>query len=155
MPCQILEGTLYCEEDLTDDASSNVQCISKEDYAWGFSESILFMSVILHAIWCLGMYSMYRLAMGRSSSFGSRSKQEGRRRRKLGVYRASCHLAYAVEEQFGKAQARVAYDWELDKDLSRSRMRVTYRIISESDSSEGAGAMRITGLPSEMQSPGD
>lgn len=62
MACQVYDDTVYCEEDFISDTSSRIQCIGKETYAWGFSESFLTMSVSMHSAWYLSLLVMHHVA---------------------------------------------------------------------------------------------
>lgn len=90
MPCQVYNG-------------SHIQCIGKDTYAWRFSESFLTISVLLHTVWCLGLLTMYYLAVrGCRSVISQQQKSYGMR---LDAIRGSCGFAYAVEEKLGREQA--------------------------------------------------
>lgn len=130
MPCQVYNGAVYCEENFISHTSSHIQCMGKDTYAWGFSESFLTISVLLHIVWCLSLLTMYYLtARGCLSVISQQQKSYGMR---LGVIRGSCDLAYAVEEKLGREQAQTSDDCKLDQELLVLRTRLRYRAGWES-----------------------
>lgn len=138
MPCQVYTGAVYCEEDFIGDTSSHIQCIGKDTYAWGFSESFLTISVSLQMVWCLSLLAMYHLAVRGSRSVISQQQKSYDTR--LGAIRGSCDLAYAVEEKLGREQAKTSGDCELDRKLLVLHTRLRYRAGWES----GGKVARVT-----------
>lgn len=131
MPCQVYDDTVYCEEDFINDTSSRIQCIGKETYVWGFSESFLTMSVSMHSAWYLSLLVMHHLA---TRGFQTPSSQQPKRSgTRSGAIRGSCDLVYVAEEKLGRERAQMSDDWELVQDLSASPTRLRYRDGWESE----------------------
>jgi hypothetical protein len=118
-PLKIDESVIVYNDEIYHNfsVSDNAECISSGRYSWGFSAWFLIISVALHGVWCIFMYSVWLWAQRRSLLC--------RQCRKLGTLRAVSDLGDAMRGEIGP-EIGARTEKQLTEGLKQNRTGVKY-----------------------------
>jgi hypothetical protein len=112
-----LNAFLGAEQHLLSDIAQNLVYQPSNDYSWGFSYLLLFISSILNTLWVLITF--------RLSESANKHRQTFKVGRRLGMFRAVMDLAVAMKRDL-RPNASAGTEWKLRDQLRKSNYGITF-----------------------------